>query len=100
MRALFTALSIVIGIIGFVFVILGGYYPRKYQAVLSENVSAVQVTQVYTEATHTIAVGVGIVGIAILVAVIGILFYTNKPLDEHTHPEDNSDTQLTDNPAA
>lgn len=99
MRALFTALSIVIGSIGFVFIILGGYHPRKYQVVLSENVSAVQVTQVYTEATYTIAVGVGIVSIAVLVAVIGILFYTNKPLDTHRQPQDNSDTQLTDNPA-
>jgi predicted membrane channel-forming protein YqfA (hemolysin III family) len=100
MRALFTALSIAIGIIGFVFIILGGYHPRKYQMVLSENVSAVQVTQVYTEATHTIAVGVGIVSIAVLVAVIGILFYTNKPIDESKQPKDNSDTQLIDNPAA
>ena len=100
MRAFFMALSIVIGIIGFVFIILGGYHPRKYQAVLSENVSAVQVTQVYTEATHTIAVGVGIVSIAVLIAVIGILFYTNKPLGAQTQSEDNSEVQLTDNPAA
>ena len=100
MRVLFMALSIVIGIIGFVFIILGGYHPRKYQVVLSENVSAVQVTQIYTEATHTIAVGVGIVGIAILVAVIGILFYTNKPLDEQTQSEDSPEVQLTDNPTA
>lgn len=100
MRALFTALSIVIGIIGFVFIIQGGYHPLKYQEVLSENVSAVQVTQVYTEATHSIAIGVGIVSIAVLVAVIGILFYTNKPADEHGQSKDNSDTQLTDNPAA
>ena len=99
MRALFTALSIVIGIIGFVFIILGGYHPRKYQMVLSENVSAVQVTQVYTEATYTIAIGAGIVGIAVLVAVIGILFHTTKHLDEHRQSKDNTDTQLTDNPA-
>jgi predicted membrane channel-forming protein YqfA (hemolysin III family) len=99
MRAFFTALSIIIGIIGFVFIILGGYHPRKYQVLLSENASAVQVTQVYTEATYTIAVGVGIVGIAVLVAVIGILFYTNKPLDVHRQSQDNSDPQLTDNPA-
>lgn len=100
MRAFFMALPIVIGIIGFVFIILGGYHPRKYQTVLSENVSAVQVTQVYTEATHTIAVGVGIVGIAVLVAVIGILFYTNKPLDAHTQSADSSEVQSTDDPAA
>jgi Ni/Fe-hydrogenase subunit HybB-like protein len=100
MRALFTALSIIIGIIGLVFILQGAYHPLKYQKVLSENVSAVQVTQVYTEATHTIAVGVGIVSIAVLVAVIGILFYTNKPINESKQPKDNSDTQLIDNPAA
>ena len=99
MRALFTALSIFIGSIGFVFIVLGGFHPRKYQMVLSENVSAVQVTQVYTEATYTIAVGAGIVGIAVLVAVIGILFHTTKPLDEQKQVKDNPDTQLTDNPA-
>ena len=99
MRVLFTALSIVIGIIGSVFIIQGGYHPLKYQEVLSKNVSAVQVTQVYTEATYSIAVGVGIVSIAVLVAVIGILFYTNKPIKTHKQTEDNYDTQLTDNPA-
>ena len=100
MRLFFTALSIVIGIIGSVFIIRGGYHPLKYQEVLSQNASAVQVTQVYTEATYSIAVGVGIVSIAVLVAVIGILFYTNKPIKPHKQPEDNYDTQLTDNPAA
>ena len=98
MRVLFTALSIIIGIIGAVFIIQGGYHPLKYQEVLSKNVSAVQVTQVYTEATHSIAVGVGIISIAVLVAVIGILFYTNKPIKAHKQPEDNFDTQLTDKP--
>ena len=91
MRALFAVLSTLIGIIGLVFIIQGGYHPRKYQVVLSENASAVQVTQIYTEATYTIAVGVGIVGIAVLVAVIGILFHINKPLDAHQQPQDNSD---------
>ena len=99
MRVLFTALSIVIGIIGSVFIFQGSYHPLKYQEVLSKNVSAVQVTQVYTEATYNIAVGVGIVSIAVLVAVIGILFYTNKPIKAHNQPEDNYDTQLTDDPA-
>lgn len=97
MRAFFAALSIVIGIIGVAFIVLGVYHPRKYQTVLSDNVSAVQVTQIYTEAIHTTAIGTGIVGIAILVAVIGILFHTTKHLDEHKQLKDNSDTQLTDN---
>lgn len=98
MRVFFTALSIVIGIIGSVFIIQGGYHPLKYQEVLSKNASAVQVTQVYTEATYSIAVGVGIVSIAVLVAVIGILFFTNKPIKADKQIEDNYDTQLTDNP--
>lgn len=100
MRVLFTALSIVIGIIGSFFILQGGYHPLKYQEFLSETRTAAQVTQVYTEATHSIAIGVGIVSIAVLVAVIGILFYTNKPLNEQTQAKDNFDTQLTDKPAA
>ena len=100
MRVLFTALSIVIGIIGSIFIIRGIYHPLKYQEVLSKNVSAVQVTQVYTEATHSIAVGLGIISIAVLVAVIGILFYTNRPIKADTQLEDNLNIQLTDNPAA
>ncbi len=98
MRLFFMALSIVIGIIGSVFIIQGGYHPLKYQEVLSESVSAVQVTQVYTQATYSITVGVGIVSIAVLVAVIGILFFTNKPIKVDAHIEANCDTQLTDNP--
>ena len=98
MRALFAVLSTLIGIVGLVFIIRGGYHPRKYQVVLSENASAVQVTQIYTEAIYTIAVGVGIVGIAVLVAAIGILFHINKPLDAHQHPEDTSDASLTNKP--
>ena len=81
MRVLFATLSIVTGLIGLVFIIQGGNHPSKYQEVLSENVSAVQVTQVYTEVTHKITVGIGIVSIAVLVAVIGILFHTSKPLN-------------------
>lgn len=100
MRIFFTALSIVIGSIGSVFIIQGGSHPRKYQEVLSKNASAVQVTQVYTEATYNIAVGVGIVSIAVLVAVIGILFYTNRPIKADKPLADNLDIQLTDNPAA
>ena len=98
MRLFFTALSIGIGIIGSVFIIQGGYHPLRYQEVLSKNVSAVQVTQVYTEATYNIAVGVGIVSIAVLVAVIGILFFTNKPIKADKQPEDDYETQLTNDP--
>ena len=92
MRVLFATLSIVTGLIGLVFIIQGGNHPSKYQEVLSENVSAVQVTQVYTEATHKITVGIGIVSIAVLVAVIGILFHTSKPLNPDPPSTDNLDT--------
>ena len=89
MRFLLTALSTLVGIIGLIFILRGGYHPLKYQVVLSENVRAVQVTQIYTEATHSIAVGVGIVSIAVLVAVIGILLHTDQPVNENKESEDN-----------
>ena len=92
MRVLFATLSIVTGLIGLVFIIQGRNHPSKYQEVLSENVSAVQVTQVYTEATHKITVGIGIVSIAVLVAVIGILFHASKPLNPDPPSTDNLDT--------
>jgi uncharacterized membrane protein len=93
MRTLFVTLSIVIGFIGFVFIVLGGIHPNKYQGVLAESKTAVQVTQIYTEATYTITVGIGIISVAVLIAVIGILLHTtNKPLDP--------DTQSVDDPEA
>lgn len=94
MRVLFATLSIVIGLIGLVFIIQGGNHPSKYQEVLSENVSAVQVTQVYTEATHKITVGIGIVSIAVLVAVIGILFHTRKLLNPYPPSTENLEDNL------
>lgn len=90
MRVLFAILSVITGIIGFVFIVGGIRHPSKYQKVLSENVSAAQVTQVYTEATHEIVVGIGVVSIAVLIAVIGIFFHVSKPL--------SPDTQSTDAP--
>ena len=93
MRVLFATLSILTGLIGLVFIIQGGSHPAKYQEVLSDNVSAVQVTQVYTEATHKITVGIGIVSIAVLVTVIGILFHASKPLN----PDPPSSDDLEDN---
>lgn len=59
---------------------------------MEESKTAVQVTQIYTEATYTIIVGIGIISVAVLVAVIGILLHTNKPLDP--------DTQSVDDPEA
>jgi uncharacterized membrane protein len=92
MRTLFVTLSIVVGFIGFVFIVLGGIHPNKYQGVLAESKTAVQVTQIYTEATYTITVGIGIISVAVLIAVIGILLHTtNKPLDPDTQSVDDSE---------
>ena len=89
MRTLFITLSIVIGFIGFIFIMLGGIHPNRYQQTLSESNSAAQVTQIYMEATYRITVGIGIISIAVLVAVIGILFQTNEPLDPDVQSTDN-----------
>ncbi|MXV76440.1 hypothetical protein F4Z99_19490 [Candidatus Poribacteria bacterium] len=92
MRALFVTLSIVIGFIGLVFIVRGGTHPNRYQGVLAESKTAVQVTQIYTEATYTITVGIGIMSVAVLVAVIGILFHTtNEPLNPDTQSVDDSE---------
>ena len=89
MRTLFVTLSIIIGFVGFIFIILGGLHPNRYQRTLDENSTAVQVTQVHMEATYTITVGIGIISIAALVAIIGILFHINRPLDsEEAQPAD------------
>ena len=88
MRTLFVTLSSVIGFIGLVFILRGATHPNRYQGVLAESKTAVQVTQIYTEATYTITVGIGIMSIAVLVAVIGILLHTNKPLKPDTQPID------------
>ena len=93
MRTLFVTLSGIIGFIGLVFIMRGGTHPNKYQKTLEESKSAAQVTQIYTEATYTITVGIGIISVAVLIAVIGILFHTrNKPLDP--------DPQSVDDPEA
>lgn len=89
MRVLFATLSVVTGLVGFVFIIQGGNHPSKYREVLSDSVSAVQGTQVYTEAMYKIVVGIGIVSIAVLVAVIGILFHASKPLNPDPPSTDN-----------
>lgn len=93
MRMLFAILSTVIGLVGVTFIILGGVHPNRYQRTLDENSTAVQVTQVYMEATYTITVGIGIISIAALVAIIGILFHINQPLNsEETQSAENPDT--------
>ena len=75
MRSIFTLLSILASIIGLIFIIRGCAHPAKYQKELSkETTTAVRVTQVYTEATHGVVVGIGIVSFGILIAVMGTLF--------------------------
>ena len=79
MRHLFVSLSILIGIIGIIFIIRGCVHPTKYQKELSkETPTAVRVTQVYTEANHFVIVGIGIVSVGILITFIGILIGTNE----------------------
>ena len=73
MRLLFALLSIGVGIVGSYFIYQGCRLPMQYHDTLSESASAVQVTQIYTESTHTVTVGIGIVCVAVLVAVVGIL---------------------------
>ena len=52
-----------------------GYtHPAKYQIELSkETTTAVRVTQIYSEATHIVVVGIGFVSLGILAASIGRL---------------------------
>ena len=71
MRFVFASLSIVTGLIGLVFVIEGGTMPERFDLFDS---SAIQVTQVYTQAAHRLVVGIGVIGLAILIAAIGLLF--------------------------
>lgn len=78
MRSIFTSLSILTSIIGLIFIIRGCVHPAKYQKELSKETStAVRVTQVYTEATHVVVVGIGIVSFGILIAVVGTLFHVD-----------------------
>ena len=70
MRILCLILSIVIGIVGLIYIIQGGTFPAKYD---TDSASAVQITQIYSQASHALLLGIGIITIGMLVAVIGIL---------------------------
>lgn len=88
MRLLFALLSVGIGIVGLIIILFGRQHPAQYQETLAEAASAVQVTQIYTEAMHTVTVGIGIVCFAVLIAVVGILLCNkaNKsPLEEEAN---------------
>ncbi len=66
-------------IIGLIFIIWGCIHPAKYQKELSkETPTAVRVTQIYTEATYYVIVGIGMVSLGLLISLIGILITTNK----------------------
>lgn len=109
MRPLFTSLSILIGILGLIFILRGCFHPTKYkQELKQETTTAVRVTQVYTEATHTTVVGIGIVGFGILVALIGTfirpdewknlyLRITRKTDADSTVPEDTETLEGEEN---
>lgn len=79
MRSLFATLAILISIIGLFFIVRGCRHPGKYQKILEEKpATAVRVTQIYTEATHRVVVGIAIVSLAILIAFIGTLISTDE----------------------
>ena len=83
MRSIFAVASILISIIGLILILRGSVHPSKYKEELSkETATAVRVTQVYTEATHLVVVGIGIMSFGILISVIGMMFkwseMTNK----------------------
>ena len=74
MRSIFAVSSILISIIGLIFIVWGYVHPSKYKEELSkETPTAVRVTQVYTEATHFVIVGIGIISFGILISAIGMM---------------------------
>ena len=100
MRIVFISLSILTCVLGLVFIVKGCNHPSKYETELSkENTTAVRVTQVYSEATHIVVVGIGFVSLGILFASIGRLIDNTevKQLFERLfsrksdHPEDTQD---------
>lgn len=100
MRAFFISLSILTCILGLIFIIRGCSHPTKYKKELSkETTTAVRVTQVYSEATHRVVVGIGFVSLGILVASIGRLIvsedvrlkFRNIFCRNRDHPEEIQD---------
>ncbi len=82
MRSIFAVTSILISIIGLIFIVRGYVHPSKYKEELSkETPTAVRVTQVYTEATHFVVIGIGTISFGILIAVIGMMFNWDNMTD-------------------
>lgn len=100
MRTFFISLSILSCVLGLIFIVKGCYHPSKYEKELSkETPTAVRVTQIYSEATHTVVVGIGFVSLGILFASMGRLI-DNKKLKQifgslfirkRDHPDDSQD---------
>ena len=79
MRIFFISLSILSCVLGSIFIMKGCNHPSKYEKELSKKMTtAVRVTQVYSEATHTVVVGIGFVSLAILFASMGRLVDNNE----------------------
>ncbi len=79
MRSFFAVISTLISIIGLVFIVRGCTHPNTYKKELSkETTTAVRVTQIYTEATHLVVVGIGIVSFGILISFICMMVSWEK----------------------
>lgn len=79
MRPILTAISSLVGIIGLVFIMRGCIHPNTYKKeLLKETTTAVRVTQVYTEATHFVVVGIGIISFGILISFISMMVSWEK----------------------
>lgn len=102
MRTFFISLSILSCVLGLIFIVKGCNHPSKYQKELSkEMTTAVRVTQVYSEATHSVVVGIGFVSLGILFASMGRLIDNKEVIHffdrffgrNRDLPEDSQDEQ-------
>lgn len=83
MRLFFLSLSILSSLIGLFFIFRGCIHPTLYNKELSkENTTAVRVTQVYTEATYRVALGIGFTSLAIFTAISGLLISADEVKNE------------------
>ncbi len=79
MRSFFLSLSILSSLIGLYFIFRGCIHPTLYTKELSkENTTAVRVTQVYTEATYRVVLGIGFTSFAIFTGISGLLISTDE----------------------
>lgn len=79
MRSICLSLSIFTSLIGLYFIFRGCIHPTLYTKELTkENTTAVRVTQVYTESTYRVVLGIGFTSIAIFIAISGLLLSTDK----------------------